>query len=171
MSQLPGLPMQGQHDQAAPTTTPTGLFGLGIANAVATPVGEGDAAAASLTLNRNTRVITPKEGVPVSFTDGNLAAGDSTVTFRTVPAGRFARLVSCQAAYTGTMTGVSLQLVAGGVIVDVAIGSLASGVFVPLLPAGMVIPLTAAAVYAINVVGATLNDNLDVRAHFEEEVI
>jgi hypothetical protein len=168
---LPGMPMIGQHDQAPPTATPTGYFEFGIANAAASAVGEGDVAAPSYTLNRNLRVLTPKVGVPITFTDGSLAAGTSTVTFRTVPAGRLACLTSCIASYTGTANGVSLQLLAGGVEVDLPISSLGTAQFVYILTPGTQVWLSAAAVYAVTITNATLNDDLNVRAQFLEEVI
>jgi hypothetical protein len=112
-----------------------------------------------------------KDSIHTTFTEGGtLAAGTSTVTFRTVATGRFSSLHSCIAAYTGTVAGVTLQLLAGGVAVGLPIGGLISGSFVELVSPGSNIPADGGEVYAVTITGATLNDDLDVRAHMIEEV-
>jgi hypothetical protein len=106
------------------------------------------------------------DAVHVAATSAALAAGANTVTMRTVPAGFDSRLLSLAVAYNGTpAVGTSVQLMAGGVLVDLAVDGLVNGVFVPL-PDGIL--CDAAEVWAIQVEGAVLNDTISWRAHFEE---
>lgn len=166
--------MVGQDDVAAPTII-NAYFLMARAEAAADPVDDGDSAVLSTDLNRNLRVTmsggsgTNPDAIHTSFNEGgSLAAGTSTVTFRTVTAGKLSVLKSVIAAYTGTVAGVTLQLIAGGVAVWLPVGGLVSGQFVPLIPPGLEIPADAAETYQVTVTGATLNDDLDVRAHFLE---
>lgn len=112
-----------------------------------------------------------KTSVHVSFTQASIGAGASNETFRTVPAATHSRLLSVVAAYTGTVSGVTLQLRVGGELVDLSVGNLVSGVFYRLLPPGMEITADAAETFQVAIAGGTATDQLDVRAHFAEEAV
>ena len=177
MSSPAGPETNAVHGSPFPADPVTGKVPLGEAEAAPTAVDDGDAAA--LSINPTTRALRVEgaggamtgnpDAIHVAFNEGGtLAAGDSDVTFRTVTAAKFSTLKSCMAAYTGTVTGVELQLLAGGVPVAPPVGALSSGVFVSLIPPGIEVPADAAEVYAVRVLGATLNDDLDVNAHLVE---
>jgi len=107
-------------------------------------------------------------GVQVSTNGSVLATGATTITVRTVPALLLGTLKSLLVRVNGTVLGVTVHVLVGAVQATIPVASLSTGQFVQLIPPGMLLDASAAAVFAIQVEGGTNLDTLDFRAHFLE---
>lgn len=112
----------------------------------------------------------PGTPVTVDETDSALSAGANTITLRTVPDNRVSTVKRVLAAYTGTISGVTLQLLANGIPVGNPVGVATSGELVELLSNENPITLGPGETFQISVAGATANDDLRYIGFFEEEV-
>ena len=103
--------------------------------------------------------------VHASFSTSTLPAGTSVQTAYTVDPGKLVQVTLVVAKYTGTVTGVTLQLKVGGQEAGPAALNLVTSGWAALTVAGAVLWLAPAETVQVIVTGATLNDMLDVKVH------
>lgn len=138
-----------------------------------TPVGHrSDGSIRAFELSDTDRLLVSPIGnsIPRSilFQNLNLPAGTSTQTALTVPAGKVYRLTTASIAYTGTVAGVILYGIVNNTVGNLPFRFVAPPVSGNFYTDNLNILLGAGWSVGIIILGATLNDNIEMSVFCEE---